>query len=123
MSSLKRKLFIEEEVHEQEIKKIKLDFEEDINSLKHNFNEKISKIENESCKIINKLEDENIEKDQTIIDLYSEIAFYHDFFGKAFEIAHRLYEQEKLFEVVNESINNFQELAPQEILESENEEP
>ncbi|RIB06606.1 hypothetical protein C2G38_2216624 [Gigaspora rosea] len=112
MSSLKRKLFIKEEVHEQEIKKIKLDHEEDINKLKHDFNEKIAKIENESCEIIDKLEDEKIERDQLIINLYSEIAFYHDFFSKVFEIAHRLYEQVKLFEAVNESINNFQELAP-----------
>ncbi|CAG8822187.1 14621_t:CDS:1, partial [Dentiscutata erythropus] len=83
-------------VHEQEIKKLKLEFEDTY-----------QQIEEEAVKVIDKMKEEIKEKNKIIDELVERMAYYSIFFGRGFEFAQKQYEQEKLFNQVYTAVNDF----------------
>jgi hypothetical protein len=90
------KRFIEYDIHEQEVKKLKQEFEDTYNQ-----------IEEKAIEIIDKMKEEIQEKDNLINDLIERMVYYSTFFGRGFEVAKNLYEEEKLFNQVYTVVNDF----------------
>ncbi|CAG8747738.1 3180_t:CDS:1 [Gigaspora margarita] len=99
------KHYIDQEMYEElkrENKRLKQDFDE----MKQDFVKQASDIFDDYEKVIDNQQEELNKQIQTIQELQDQIAYFSSFFGKSFEIAKQLYDQQKLVEQVIEVVND-----------------